>query len=80
MFVPKEELSLDVIAQYNVRCPSREAKAAVLKEQIFPNCEKLGQTIIFVRTRDAARQLHREMEAEGYKVRVFVCVCVCARF
>lgn len=34
---------------------------------IFPNCEKLGQTIIFVRTRELARTLHSEMEAEGYK-------------
>lgn len=34
---------------------------------IFPNCEKLGQTIIFVRTREAARTLHSRMEAEGYK-------------
>ena len=58
----------------------------MLKDQIFPNCEKLGQTIIFVRTREAARQLHRQMEADGYKVcffvflflLVFVCVgCGC---
>jgi len=34
---------------------------------VFPNCEKLGQTIIFVRTREAARQLHSAMEGEGYK-------------
>ena len=25
---------------------------------IFPQCEKLGQTIIFVRTREIARTLH----------------------
>jgi len=34
---------------------------------IFPNCEKLGQTIIFVRSREEAHELHRKMEAEGYK-------------
>jgi ATP-dependent RNA helicase DDX19/DBP5 len=43
------------------------AKTRVLKEMIFPNCEKLGQTIIFVRTRDGARALHKAMEQEGYK-------------
>uniref|UniRef100_A0A7S0WXR9 RNA helicase n=1 Tax=Chlamydomonas leiostraca TaxID=1034604 RepID=A0A7S0WXR9_9CHLO len=67
MFVAKEELSLDVIAQHNVRCPDATAKTRVLKEMIFPNCERLGQTIIFVRTREAARTLHAAMEAEGYK-------------
>ncbi len=30
----------------------------VLKDMIFPQCEKLGQTIIFVRTRETARALH----------------------
>lgn len=67
IFVAKEELSLDVIAQYNVVCPGRDAKTRVLKEMVFPNCERLGQTIIFVRTKEAARALHASMEAEGYK-------------
>ncbi len=39
-------------------CPDRPAKTRVLKEMIFPNCERLGQTIIFVRTRDTAKALH----------------------
>ncbi len=30
---------------------------------IFPQCEKLGQTIIFVRTRETARALHSEARA-----------------
>ncbi len=34
---------------------------------IFPNCERLGQTIIFVRSREGARTLHTEMEKDGYK-------------
>ena len=34
---------------------------------IFPNCEKLGQTIIFVRTRETARALHQAMARDGYK-------------
>jgi len=67
VFVPKEELSLEVIAQYSVRVPSPGDKAAVLKNMIFPNCEKLGQTIIFVRTRAEARALHAAMEADGYR-------------
>jgi ATP-dependent RNA helicase DDX19/DBP5 len=67
VFVPKEELSLEVIAQYSVRVPSPRDKASVLKNMIFPNCEKLGQTIIFVRTRNEARALHAAMEQEGYR-------------
>ncbi|PNW83108.1 hypothetical protein CHLRE_06g306850v5 [Chlamydomonas reinhardtii] len=67
VFVAKEQLSLDVIAQYNVRCPDRQGKTRVLKEMIFPNCERLGQTMIFVRTRDSAKSLHAEMERDGYK-------------
>lgn len=67
VFVPKEELSLDVIAQYNVSCPGKDDKVKVLKDMIFPNCERLGQTIIFVRTRETARTLHLSMEREGYK-------------
>lgn len=67
VFVPKEQLSLDVIKQYRVACPRVEDKTYVLKEMIFPQCEKLGQTIIFVKTRERARQLHAEMEREGHK-------------
>ncbi len=33
----------------------------VLKDMIFPLCEKLGQTIIFVRTKDTARKLHQQV-------------------
>jgi ATP-dependent RNA helicase DDX19/DBP5 len=39
----------------------------VLQEMIFPNCDKLGQTIIFVRSKDMSRQLHQTMQAAGYK-------------
>lgn len=39
-------------------CPKPLDKTKVLKDMIFPLCEKLGQTIIFVRTRDSARALH----------------------
>lgn len=33
----------------------------MLKDMIFPQCEKLGQTIIFVRTRETARLLHNKV-------------------
>lgn len=33
----------------------------MLKDMIFPQCEKLGQTIIFVRTRETARLLHTKV-------------------
>lgn len=40
----------------------------MLKDMIFPNCEKLGQTIIFVRTKETSRQLHGMMQNIGYKI------------
>lgn len=67
VFVPKEDLSLDVIKQYRVVCPTPTAKLKVLSDMIFPQCEKLGQTIIFVRTRETARALHAAMEKEGHR-------------
>lgn len=67
VFVKKEELSLDVIKQYVVKCPDELAKVEVLKDKIFPLAEKLGQSIIFVRTRENASMLHSKLEAEGYK-------------
>jgi superfamily II DNA/RNA helicase len=64
VFVPREELSLDVIKQYRVHVPpsrNREQiesdKIKVLEERIFPAAEKLGQSIIFVKTRETARLL-----------------------
>ncbi len=39
-------------------CPTAMDKIRVLKDMIFPLCEKLGQTIIFVRTRETVRGLH----------------------
>ena len=97
VFVPREDLSLDVIKQYQVvstiltsgsataqqhlllavlacmeawpdctsmqECPTPIDKVVVLEEMIFPQCEKLGQTIIFVRTREIARTLHAAVRA-----------------
>eukprot|EP00250_Pteridium_aquilinum_P015055 c22350_g1_i1 orf=292-1824(+) len=67
VFVKKEELSLDVIKQYRVKCPRDEDKVSVLKDRIFPAAEKLGQSIIFVRTRASASNLHKRLDADGYK-------------
>lgn len=58
VFLRKEQLSLDVIKQCRVRCPQGQDKQRVLKEMILQNCDKLGQTIVFVRTKESARQLH----------------------
>lgn len=61
-------------------CPSPADKVSVLREMIFPNCEKLGQTIIFVRTKDTCRRLHAQMQHMGYKItsiQASVCVCKC---
>lgn len=40
-------------------CPTSADKVKVLRDMIFPQCERLGQTIIFVRTRETARDVHR---------------------
>ncbi|KAG0605022.1 hypothetical protein M758_9G026200 [Ceratodon purpureus] len=67
IFVEKEQLSLDVIRQYQVVCPDARSKINVLKDRIFPAAEKLGQSIIFVRTRGSASELHKRLEADGHK-------------
>lgn len=61
MFIKKEELSLDVIKQYKVDCPTPADKDRVLLDMIFPATERLGQCIIFVQSRAAARHLHNAM-------------------
>ncbi|WIA32833.1 hypothetical protein OEZ86_006011 [Tetradesmus obliquus] len=68
VLVPQQKLSLEVIKQYNVVCPSPAEKLAVMRDMIFPNCEKLGQTIIFVCTKDTSRALHGQMQPWGYKI------------
>ena len=63
--MPKEELSLDVIKQYRVEVERPRQKIDVITKMIFPNSEKLGQTIIFVKTRDTARALFTEVQCGG---------------
>ncbi|KAL6337141.1 hypothetical protein AAG906_036455 [Vitis piasezkii] len=57
MFVKKEELSLQSVKQYKVKCPDELSKIL-----------KLGQTIIFVRTTNGAGMLHKALVDFGYKV------------
>ncbi|KAJ4952867.1 hypothetical protein NE237_029699 [Protea cynaroides] len=67
LFVKKEELSLEAVKQYNVHCPDELAKIAVIKDKIFELGQKLGQTIIFVRTRNSASMLHKSLVEYGWQ-------------
>ena len=61
MFVKKEELSLQSVKQYKVKCPDELSKILVIKDKIFELGQKLGQTIIFVRTKNSAGMLHKAL-------------------
>ncbi|XP_072980598.1 DEAD-box ATP-dependent RNA helicase 38 [Typha angustifolia] len=67
IFVKKEELTLEKVKQYKVQCPNERAKIDVIKDRIFEFGQKVGQTIIFVRTRDSTRVLHNSLAKEGYE-------------
>ncbi|CAK9161641.1 unnamed protein product [Ilex paraguariensis] len=66
--VNKEELSLESVKQYKVKCPDELAKILVIKDKIMELGQKLGQTIIFVRTRNSASMLHKALVDYGYEV------------
>lgn len=68
LFVNKEELSLESVKQYKVKCPDELSKIMVIKDKIFELGNKLGQTIIFVRTRNSASMLHKALTEYGYEV------------
>ncbi|KAK4583008.1 hypothetical protein RGQ29_025963 [Quercus rubra] len=68
LYVKKEELSLESVKQYKVRCPDERAKVLVIRDRIFELAENLGQTIIFVRTRNNAAMLHKALAELGYTV------------
>ena len=68
LFVKKEELSLESIKQYKVYCPDELTKIQIIKEKIFDLGENLGQRIIFVRTRNSASMLHKQLTQDGYAV------------
>ncbi|CAL9120959.1 unnamed protein product [Musa acuminata var. zebrina] len=67
IFVKKEELTLVKVKQYKVQCPDELSKVEVIKDKIFEFGQKVGQTIIFVRTRNSARMLHQSLTEEGYE-------------
>ncbi|KAL2553512.1 DEAD-box ATP-dependent RNA helicase 38 [Forsythia ovata] len=66
--VKKEELSLDSVKQYKVQCPDEHSKIEVIKGKIFEIGDKVGQSIIFVRSRDCAKNLHKALVKLGYEV------------
>ncbi|KAK8546294.1 hypothetical protein V6N12_027088 [Hibiscus sabdariffa] len=66
LFIKKEELSLESVKQYKVNVPDEFAKVMVVKDRIFEFGERVGQTIIFVRTRNSATMLHRSLADLGY--------------
>ncbi|GJT42533.1 DEAD-box ATP-dependent RNA helicase 38 [Tanacetum coccineum] len=68
LYVKKEELSLDSVKQYKVKVPDELAKIMVIKDKIMFLAQKVGQTIIFVRTRQSACYLHTALVEEGYPV------------
>mmetsp|Transcript_802 Transcript_802/g.2620 ORF Transcript_802/g.2620 Transcript_802/m.2620 type:complete len:478 (+) Transcript_802:184-1617(+) len=68
VFLEKEKLSLDKIKQYQVSVESHEAKVKLMKDTIFPSCEKLGQTIIFVRAKKTARELNNTLRDVSFPV------------
>ncbi|PRQ43713.1 putative RNA helicase [Rosa chinensis] len=68
LFVKKEELSLEGVKQYKVYCPDELSKIEVIKTKIFDLGEKLGQRIIFVRTKNSARMLYQQLSDDGYAV------------
>ncbi|KAL9266032.1 DEAD-box ATP-dependent RNA helicase 38-like protein [Drosera capensis] len=68
LFVKKEELSLETVKQYKVYCPDESAKVQVIKDKVLELGEKVGQTIIFVRTRNSAGRLHEALVDLGYEV------------
>ncbi|KAL2553639.1 DEAD-box ATP-dependent RNA helicase 38 [Forsythia ovata] len=68
VFVKKEELSLESVKQYKVQCPDEHSKIEVIKGKIFEIGDKVGQSIIFVRTRDSASNLHKALVKLGYEV------------
>lgn len=68
LLVQKEELSLEAVKQYKVYCPDELTKIDVIKTKILELGERLGQSIIFVRTKASARMLHQQLVEEGYSV------------
>ncbi|WCJ27715.1 ATP-dependent RNA helicase DBP5 [Euphorbia peplus] len=54
--------------QYKVTCANEDAKRAVVIERILEFGEKMGQAIIFVKSKDSATKLHNSLTEMGYEV------------
>ncbi|XP_015691195.2 DEAD-box ATP-dependent RNA helicase 38 [Oryza brachyantha] len=66
IFVKKEELTLEKVKQYKVQVPNERAKIDVIKDKIFEFGQKVGQVIIFVRTKQSTRDVHNALTLEDY--------------
>uniref|UniRef100_A0A453MHA9 RNA helicase n=1 Tax=Aegilops tauschii subsp. strangulata TaxID=200361 RepID=A0A453MHA9_AEGTS len=66
IFVKKEDLTLDKVKQYKVRVPDEIAKIEVIRDKIFEFGQKVGQVIIFVRTKISTKNLHNALTKEDY--------------
>jgi ATP-dependent RNA helicase DDX19/DBP5 len=66
IFVKKEELTLEKVKQYKVQIPDETAKIEVIRDKIFEFGQKVGQVIIFVRTRQSTRNVHNALTREDY--------------
>ncbi|KAJ0974136.1 hypothetical protein J5N97_016101 [Dioscorea zingiberensis] len=72
IFVKKEELTLEKVKQYKVQCyrdrerPDEGLKIKVIKKILLFGM-KIGQTIIFVRTKESSRNLYKELSDEDYE-------------
>lgn len=67
VLVKKENLTLDAVKNYCVLCPTPEEKMVVLRERILKCCDKLGQTIVFGRTKKEVSRLNECLQADGWK-------------
>ncbi|KAJ3702433.1 hypothetical protein LUZ61_006138 [Rhynchospora tenuis] len=67
IYVKKEELTLEKLKQYKVWCPDELAKIEVIRDRIFEFGQKVGQTIIFVRTKASTKMLQSALTKEGYE-------------
>ena len=59
---------MEGVKQYKVYCPDELSKIEVIKTKIFDLGEKLGQRIIFVRTKNSAKMLFQQLTDDGYAV------------
>ncbi|VAH87540.1 unnamed protein product [Triticum turgidum subsp. durum] len=66
IFVKKEDLTLEKVKQYKVRVPDEAAKIEVIRDKIFEFGQKVGQVIIFVRTRNSTKNVHNALTKEDY--------------